>query len=105
MTSVRGNIYARAWTFPCIFFKTSNNTKPLLQHAKFSTRTRRGLLPQYLQPACTFPSSYHNHNHNTQSRALHPRARQYLPDLPDLTDSQKTVRTAITKICQNFPDS
>lgn len=35
---------------------------------------------------------------------LHARAREYLPELPDLTESQQSVREAITKICTRFPD-
>lgn len=38
------------------------------------------------------------------SRRLHARAREYLPELPDLTESQRSVREAITKVCANFPD-
>jgi len=37
-------------------------------------------------------------------RLFHARAREFLPDLPDLTDSQREVRTAISKICAKFPD-
>lgn len=36
-------------------------------------------------------------------RSIH-RAREYLPDLPDLADSQRTVREAISKLCARFPD-
>ncbi|KAF2090116.1 acyl-CoA dehydrogenase NM domain-like protein [Saccharata proteae CBS 121410] len=35
---------------------------------------------------------------------FHARASQYLPDLLDLTESQRTVREAISKICIKFPD-
>jgi len=37
-------------------------------------------------------------------RLLHARAREYLPELPDLTESQRSVREAITKICTRFAD-
>src|SRR4051812_45925122 len=38
-------------------------------------------------------------------RSLHAQAREYLPSSqPDFTDSQRTVREAIAKICRNFPD-
>ena len=37
-------------------------------------------------------------------RHLHARAREYLPPLPDLTESQSTVREAISKICSSFTD-
>ncbi|KIW05215.1 uncharacterized protein PV09_03758 [Verruconis gallopava] len=38
-------------------------------------------------------------------RGLHARAREYLPELPGLTESQQSVRTAIAKICADFPDA
>ena len=37
-------------------------------------------------------------------RLLHARAREYLPELPDLTESQSSVREAIRKICTHFGD-
>ncbi|KAK8193166.1 acyl-CoA dehydrogenase/oxidase [Phyllosticta capitalensis] len=37
-------------------------------------------------------------------RKTHARAAEYLPDLPDLTESQRIVRGAISKICRKFPD-
>lgn len=37
-------------------------------------------------------------------RYINARATEYLPDLPDLTESQRTVREAISKICTKFPD-
>ncbi|KAB2570920.1 Acyl-CoA dehydrogenase fadE12 [Lasiodiplodia theobromae] len=37
-------------------------------------------------------------------RCLNARAAEYLPDLPDLTESQRSVREAISKICVKFPD-
>jgi len=40
-----------------------------------------------------------------QPRLLHSRATEYLPsDQPDFTDSQRTVREAIAKICSKYPD-
>src|SRR5437868_2509744 len=39
-----------------------------------------------------------------QARQLHARAKEYLPDLPDLTESQRDVRVAIAKICSRFGD-
>ncbi|KAL1631028.1 hypothetical protein SLS56_004702 [Neofusicoccum ribis] len=38
------------------------------------------------------------------ARCINARAAEYLPDLPDLTESQRTVREAISKVCTNFPD-
>ena len=44
-------------------------------------------------------------SHHHQSRTLHARATEYLPsNQPDFTDSQRTVREAIAKICQKYPD-
>lgn len=44
-------------------------------------------------------------NHPRLSRLLHARAKEYLQAYdPDLTDSQRTVREAISKICANYPD-
>ncbi|KAI9700926.1 MAG: hypothetical protein M1820_006687 [Bogoriella megaspora] len=37
-------------------------------------------------------------------RQFHGRAREYLPALPDLSESQSEVRAAISKICSKFPD-
>jgi alkylation response protein AidB-like acyl-CoA dehydrogenase len=38
-------------------------------------------------------------------RLLHARATEYLQcNDPDLTESQRLVRTSIAKICANFPD-
>ncbi|KAK8168793.1 hypothetical protein BKA80DRAFT_341555 [Phyllosticta citrichinensis] len=41
---------------------------------------------------------------NRESRAIHVRAMECLPDLPDLSESQRAVRGAISKICTKFPD-
>ncbi|KAK7536210.1 acyl-CoA dehydrogenase [Phyllosticta citribraziliensis] len=41
---------------------------------------------------------------NRESRTIHARATEYLPDLPDLSESQRAVRGAISKICTRFPD-
>ncbi len=39
------------------------------------------------------------------SRCIHSRATEFLQnDNPDWTESQRTVREAISKICSNFPD-
>jgi alkylation response protein AidB-like acyl-CoA dehydrogenase len=44
-------------------------------------------------------------NHLNFPRLLHARAKEYLQAHdPDLTDSQRTVREAIAKICANYPD-
>lgn len=44
-------------------------------------------------------------NHPRFPRLLHARAKEYLQAHdPDLTDSQRTVREAIAKICANYPD-
>ena len=40
----------------------------------------------------------------SQTRAFVAKATEYLPEYPDLTDSQATVREAIGKICANFPN-
>lgn len=39
------------------------------------------------------------------TRSLHARATEFLQNQdPDLTDSQRTVRNAVAKICSDFPD-
>lgn len=39
------------------------------------------------------------------SRCIHSRATEYLPsNMPDWTESQRTVREAIAKICEKYPD-
>ena len=41
-----------------------------------------------------------------RSRSLHARATEFLQSQdPDLSESQRTVREAISKICSDFPDS
>ena len=39
-----------------------------------------------------------------QRRAFVAKANEYLPNYPDLNDSQTTVREAVGKICSRFPD-
>jgi alkylation response protein AidB-like acyl-CoA dehydrogenase len=44
-------------------------------------------------------------NKAPKSRCLHALATDFLPtNLPDWTDSQRSVREAIAKICVNYPD-
>ncbi|KAL2352239.1 acyl-CoA dehydrogenase [Cryomyces antarcticus] len=65
-----------------------------LQHLRCLQPGRPSVLP--------IPSSLHS---PTRSRLLHARATEYLQTQDsDLTDSQRTVREAIAKICAKFPD-
>jgi alkylation response protein AidB-like acyl-CoA dehydrogenase len=41
----------------------------------------------------------------TQRRSFVAKATEYLPNYPDYTESQSTVREAIAKICSRFPES
>jgi alkylation response protein AidB-like acyl-CoA dehydrogenase len=52
--------------------------------------------------SCTFKRS----SICAHSRGIHQRAIEFLQSSdPDLTESQRTVREAISKICSNFPDA
>lgn len=53
----------------------------------------------------TPPTTYHLRRVPGSRRCLHALATEFLPtNLPDWTDSQKSVREAIAKICVNYPD-
>ncbi|KAG5655237.1 hypothetical protein KAF25_001990 [Fusarium avenaceum] len=68
---------------------------------------------QTLRPSLAFsnrhviaPLKRSNGGFNTQSsRHIHSRASEYLPsNLPEWTESQRSVREAISKICAKYPD-
>ncbi|KIL88482.1 isovaleryl- dehydrogenase [Fusarium avenaceum] len=68
---------------------------------------------QTLRPSLAFsnrhviaPLRRFNGGFNTQpSRHIHSRASEYLPsNLPEWTESQRSVREAIAKICAKYPD-
>jgi alkylation response protein AidB-like acyl-CoA dehydrogenase len=68
-------------------------------HRAFGLGLRRSLR-HHLRPAPSISISKHQH------RSLHARGTEFLQTHdPDLTDTQRTVRTAISKICANFPDA
>lgn len=67
------------------------------------TRTSYRATPLLRPSLLTTPTPHHPHH---QHRHLSARATEYLQlHDPDLTDSQLLVRTAISKICADFPDS
>ena len=54
---------------------------------------RAGILPSYLQHQCS-------------RRHVHAKATEFLQNNdPDLTDSQRTVREAVAKVCSKFDDA
>lgn len=63
------------------------------------------------KPIATTPLLHQQHFVPRQSlnpphqRSFIAKATEYLPNYPDYTDSQSTVREAISKICSAFPES
>jgi alkylation response protein AidB-like acyl-CoA dehydrogenase len=54
---------------------------------------------------CQPPHSSTRSFNTTQRRSFVAKAIDYLPNYPDYTESQTTVREAIAKICSRFPES
>ena len=54
--------------------------------------------------AQSFNSHWRASNDSIQKRTFVAKATEYLPNYPDLTESQSTVREAIGKICSQFRD-
>ena len=54
--------------------------------------------------ARSFDSHWKSRTNSIQKRTFVAKATEYLPNYPDLTESQSTVREAIGKICSQFRD-